>query len=92
MLRYLTIPKFAAESGYTEDAIRTKIRDGIWSQDQVWLKAPDGRILINVPGYEQWVETAGVLKLHRKAASKSVSCIKAPGAVSALRSSPQPLI
>lgn len=24
MLRYVTIPKFSAESGYTQDAIRTK--------------------------------------------------------------------
>lgn len=92
MLRYLTIPKFSAESGYTEDAIRTKIRDGIWADGEVWIKAPDGRILINVAGYEKWVETGGVLKLHRRAASKSPSCIAAPGAAKESRSSPQPLI
>lgn len=92
MLRYLTIPKFAAESGYTEDAIRTKIRDGIWKLDHVWMKAPDGRILIDVQGYEKWVETGEVLKVHRKAASKSASCIRAPGAAKGSRSSPQPLI
>ena len=92
MLRYLTIPKFSAESGYTEDAIRTKIRDGIWPHGQVWIKAPDGRNLIDVQGYEQWVETGGVLKLHRKAASKSPSCIAAPGAGKGSRSSPPPLI
>lgn len=91
MLRYLTIPKFSAESGYTEDAIRTKIRDGIWAEGQVWIKAPDGRNLIDVQGYEKWVVTGAVLKLHRKAASRSPSCIAAPAVASGSRSSPRPL-
>lgn len=91
MLRYVTIPKFADESGYTEDAIRTKIRDGVWMEDKVWKKAPDGRIVIIVEGYEKWVETGGVLKLRQKAASKSVSCTGASAAGKGSRSSPAPL-
>lgn len=91
MLRYVTISKFSLESGYTEDAIRTKIRDGIWGEGHVWKKAPDGRVLINVEGYEEWVETAEVLKLHRRAALKSPSCIAAPGAGKESRLSPRPL-
>lgn len=68
MLRYVTIPKFAELSGYTPAAIRSKIRDGIWRQDLEWRKAPDGRILIDVDGYQRWVEGDGVLKLvHRPA-------------------------
>ena len=92
MLRYLTIAKFAIESGYSEDAIRTKIRDGVWPQDQVWIKAPDGRNLIDVKGYEKWVEMDGVLKVHRKAVSKSPSSIGASAAAKGSRSSPPPLI
>ncbi|GAB3416884.1 hypothetical protein GCM10027318_34340 [Massilia agilis] len=92
MLRYVTIPKFSAESGYTEDAIRTKIRDGIWLEGEVWIKAPDGRNLINTEGYERWVETGEGLKVHRKVASKSPSCLMASGAESEYRSSPPPLI
>lgn len=92
MLRYVTISKFAAESGYSEDAIRTKIRDGIWPENKVWKKAPDGRILISTEGYDQWVETGGVLKLRRKAASKLASCIGASGAGKGSHLSPQPLI
>ncbi|MGF6712703.1 hypothetical protein QFZ41_003667 [Luteibacter sp. W1I16] len=42
-LRYVTIGKFAAESRYTEDAIRTKIKNGVWLHGSVWIKAPDGR-------------------------------------------------
>lgn len=55
-MRYLTIRKFSSESGYSEAAIRSKIRDGVWRLGQVWRKAPDGRVLIDVLGYEAWVE------------------------------------
>jgi hypothetical protein len=91
MIRYMTISKFAAETGYTEDAIRTKIRDGVWPKDQVWVKAPDGRVLIDAQGYEKWVETGGELKLGRKAVLTSPSCIKAFDAGKGSRSSPPPL-
>ncbi len=92
MLRYLTIPKFADESGYTEDAVRSKIRDGIWQQDEIWHKAPDGRILIDVRGYEIWVEKGGVLKLSQRAVYKSRLCTAASAAVNELGLSPPPLI
>jgi hypothetical protein len=58
MLRYVTIGKFAEESGYSEEAIRAKIKAGVWLQDVVWKKAPDGRILIDIDGYKMWVEEA----------------------------------
>jgi hypothetical protein len=58
MLRYVTISKFALESGYTEDAIRAKIKAGVWLQDVIWKKAPDGRVLIDIDGYERWVAGA----------------------------------
>ena len=73
MLRYLTISKFANESGYTPAAIRSKIRDGIWQQDLEWRKAPDGRILIDVEGYHRWVEGNPVLQVARKLVPRSGS-------------------
>lgn len=91
MLRYVTISKFAAESGYTEIAIRAKIHDGIWPENKVWKKAPDGRVLISTEGYEEWVETGGVLKLRQKAASKSVSRTAASAAGNVSRSNLRPL-
>ena len=91
MLRYVTIPKFSEQSGYTEDAIRTKIRDGIWAEGKIWTKAPDNRVLIDVEGYREWVETGGELKLRRRAASKSVSCTVARVAGKGSLSSPLPL-
>ena len=66
MLRYVTIRKFAELSGYSEDAIRAKIRDGIWRMDLEWRKAPDGRILIDVDGYQRWVEGESILKVAHK--------------------------
>lgn len=73
MLRYVTIPKFAELSGYSPAAIRSKIRDGIWRQDLEWRKAPDRRILIDVEGYQRWVEGDGVLKLVQKTARRGQS-------------------
>jgi hypothetical protein len=57
MLRYVTIRKFSSESGYSEAAVRSKIRDSVWVEGGVWVRAPDGRILIDVLGYENWVES-----------------------------------
>lgn len=56
MLRYVTIERFSQASGYSEDAIRAKIKNGVWLEDHVWRKAPDGRVLISPEGYEKWVE------------------------------------
>ena len=47
MLRWVTIEKFSAESGYTPDAVRSKIKRGDWLEGQVWIKArPAGFLLI----------------------------------------------
>lgn len=59
MVRFVTISRASAITGYTEDAIRSKIRDGIWREDKEWIRAPDERILIDMEGYEKWVETGG---------------------------------
>ena len=66
-LRHLTIPAFAAQSGYTEDAIRAKIKRGEWLEGRVWIKAPDGRTLIDVEGFESWA-TGAASSAHPKAA------------------------
>lgn len=89
MIRYQTIAKFSEGSGYSEDAIRTKIRDAVWVEGEVWRKAPDGRILIIVEGYESWVEMGAASNPHRKQPLKSVSCLTelgvAKGSTSRLR-------
>ena len=56
MTRFNTIKKFAAASGYSESAIRTKLSRGKWPQDEVWIRAPDSRILIDIDGFERWAK------------------------------------
>jgi hypothetical protein len=56
VLDYLTIKKFCAESGYTEDACYSKMSSGVWLEGEVWIKAPDGRIHIRLKGYYAWLE------------------------------------
>jgi hypothetical protein len=56
VINWLTIRRFAELSGYTEDAVRAKMADGTWLSGWVWRKAPDGRILVSIRGYEEWVE------------------------------------
>lgn len=55
-LRYVTVEKFAEESGYTADAIRNKVAKGVWLENRQFRRAPDGRVLIDVQGVEKWVE------------------------------------
>lgn len=55
-VRYLTVDKFAEESGYTGDAIRNKIQRGVWLEGRQFRRAPDGRIMIDTAGVEKWVE------------------------------------
>lgn len=57
MVNYKTVRQFSAESGYTEAAIRAKMADGTWTENIVWRHSPDGRVLIDVRGYEAWVES-----------------------------------
>ncbi len=33
-----------------------KIERGDWQEGKVWKRAPDGRIVIDVLGYQRWVE------------------------------------
>lgn len=55
-MRYVRIKLFAEQTGFTEKAIRRKIEDGIWVQNREYRKAPDGAIMIDVEGYNRWVE------------------------------------
>lgn len=56
-MRYMTIKRFAEESGYTEKAIREKIRPGgPWRVNEHFKIAPDGRIMIDTHHIDQWIE------------------------------------
>lgn len=66
-MKYVTIPKFCELSGYTPDAVRSKIKRGDWLEGIIWKKAPDSRNLINTEAFEQWVEDQAFAQ-HRKQA------------------------
>jgi hypothetical protein len=54
--RYVKLPRFEALTGYTEKAVRRKIEKGIWRERREFMRAPDGHILIDLMGFETWVE------------------------------------
>ena len=55
-MKWVTIKKLAELTGYSEDAIRAKIKRGIWRIEKHWRKAPDNRILFNIEAIQLWVE------------------------------------
>lgn len=54
--RYIRIPKFVEETGYTARAVETKIHRGVWIEGREYRRAPDGNILVDMEGYDRWVE------------------------------------
>ena len=54
--RYVRLPLFEQLTGYTQKAVRRKIEEGIWVEGKQFKRAPDGHILIDMQGYERWVE------------------------------------
>jgi hypothetical protein len=53
--RFVTIELAAAITGFSPGAIRTKIARGVWLEGRQWVKR-DGRVLIDMRGYEAWAE------------------------------------
>ena len=90
-VNWLTIRKFSEQTGYSEDAVRGKIRDGVWLEGRVWIKAPDNRVLLSVEGYNQWVESSLAFKQSANRVSKSPSPIAESVAARELGGSPPPL-
>jgi hypothetical protein len=54
--KYVLLPVAEAITGYTIKAIERKIERGDWIEGKIWIRAPDGRILLNIQGFEKWVE------------------------------------
>jgi hypothetical protein len=85
--RSVTIERAQTLTGYTADAIRAKIKRGDWLEGGVWRRAPDGRVLIDMEGYEAWVEgqpqhLRQAFVQRPSARSKSTSITKASAAAS----------
>jgi hypothetical protein len=55
--RYVLLSLAQSLTGYTVKAMQRKIERGDWEEGKVWKRAPDGRICIDVQGYEKWIES-----------------------------------
>ncbi|TKR34140.1 excisionase [Luteimonas gilva] len=64
-IRYVTIKKFEELTGYTTKAVQSKMARGDWLLDREYLKAPDGRILMDLQGFERWVESSALMLADR---------------------------
>src|SRR6266404_3162872 len=54
--RYVLLPLANLLTGYSVKAMERKIERGDWQEGKVWRRAPDGHIVIDVLGYQRWVE------------------------------------
>lgn len=52
--RYVTIALASARTGYSPKAFEMKIARGDWLEGYEYVRAPDGRVLIDMQGYEKW--------------------------------------
>lgn len=55
-MNWVLIKKLVELTGYSDDAIRAKIKRGVWRCGIHWKKAPDGRILFNLLAINEWIE------------------------------------
>ena len=62
--RWVLIKRLAELTGYSEDAVRHKVKNGTWLPGRIWRKAPDGRIFVNIDEFERWVETGQRLAMN----------------------------
>jgi hypothetical protein len=56
--RYVLLPLANLITGYSVKAMERKIERGDWIEGKVWRRAPDGRILVDLVGYQKWVESS----------------------------------
>ncbi len=50
----VTTKKFSELTGYSLEAIKGKINNGVWIEGMIWHKAPDGRRMLDMEAYDKW--------------------------------------
>jgi hypothetical protein len=53
---YVTTKKLSELTGYTPEAIRCKVKKGKWLRSVHYVKAPDGRLMMNLEMVKKWIE------------------------------------
>ena len=51
----VTTNKLSEMTGYSKEAIRMKVKKGVWIKQQHYLKAPDGKLIFIVEMIYQWM-------------------------------------
>lgn len=54
-MRYVLIKRAAELTGYSVPAIEAKISKSQWREGELYVKAPDGRIFIDLVALEDWI-------------------------------------
>jgi hypothetical protein len=54
--RYVTLELAELCTGYTVRAMQSKIGRGDWIENREYVRAPDGRLLVDLEGYDRWVQ------------------------------------
>jgi hypothetical protein len=62
--QWVLVKRSAEVTGYSENAVRHKVKDGTWVQGRIWRKAPDGRIFLNLAEFERWAESESRLTAY----------------------------
>lgn len=53
--RWVLINIVIEYTGYTDNAIRAKIKGSVWTKGRFWRKAPDDRIVFNLTRIQAWM-------------------------------------
>lgn len=56
IVRYVKPLKFYELTGYTVSAQTHKMDSGVWRKGREYILAPDGNRLVDLDGFEKWVE------------------------------------
>ena len=57
LMTWIPASKFKELTGFTNQDLYHRRSSGLWLEDIVWRKAPDGIIYYNIKEYEQWLQT-----------------------------------
>ncbi len=57
--KWVKITMLERINGYTPDAVRGKIKSGLWKEGLHWKKAPDGNIMVSPRDIDEWIEANG---------------------------------
>jgi hypothetical protein len=53
---WVLIKEIVHSFGYTENAVRQKIKKGVWIEGRHWCRAPDNRIFVHAGRINEWIE------------------------------------